>query len=334
MHIDPKSNLIFDEIVKLFKSKDKISCFLSDDYDKCSYQINLDKQSAHKLSFSFRCYEYQTIFAINGEEMLKKYYSDLIIEPKPIEPYNLTLSIDLKSLPSTESKDDAQKKQIKKQQLKIIKGYAEGLSRFRRNFYAAPFEKAFEGVKNGKAAPKSEHSCRSTERIWIIPGVDQVTVFFGISFEEGTDKSIAKLILYELEEARRQVKNAPSVTKMHEDRIPEALVNEFPNLKGQPLKFSNGLIGMTLFKHHIIPNYDKPADFLSGFRQYLHYHIHASKTYLHGRIRKKVSALKQQINLARFEDEGVKYVRSDKGDNVLEKDEKEEVLSPSKLIKK
>lgn len=25
---------------------------------------------------------------------------------------------------------------------------------------------------------------------------DQVTIFFGISFEEGTDKSIAKLILY------------------------------------------------------------------------------------------------------------------------------------------
>ena len=50
-----------------------------------------------------------------------------------------------------------------------------------------------------------------------------------------------------MEEARRQIKNAPSVTKMHEDRIPEALIQEFPSLKGQPMKFNNGLIGMSNF---------------------------------------------------------------------------------------
>lgn len=49
-----------------------------------------------------------------------------------------------------------------------------------------------------------------------------------------------------MEEARRQIKNAPSVTKMHEDRIPEALIQEFPNLKGQPMKFNNGLIGLSI----------------------------------------------------------------------------------------
>lgn len=32
---------------------------------------------------------------------------------------------------------------------------------------------------------------------------------------------------------------------MHEDRIPEALIQEFPSLKGQLLKFTNGLIGMS-----------------------------------------------------------------------------------------
>ena len=53
----------------------------------------------------------------------------------------------------------------------------------------------------------------------------------------------------------------------------------------------------------------------------MHYHIYASKTYLHGRLRKKVASLKQQLDQARFEDEGVKLFRTEKGDNAQEKDE-------------
>lgn len=54
-------------------------------------------------------------------------------------------------------------------QLEAIQKYAESLSRFRRNFFAAPFEKAFEGVKAGKAAPKCEYSCRLSEKVYLIP---------------------------------------------------------------------------------------------------------------------------------------------------------------------
>ena len=38
----------------------------------------------------------------------------------------------------------------------------------------------------------------------------------------------------------------------------------------------------------------------------MHYHIHANKTYLHGRIRKKVGNLNKQLNNAKFEKEIVK----------------------------
>ena len=85
------------------------------------------------------------------------------------------------------------------------------------------------------------------------------------------------------------------------------------------MNYDEFLINLALFKHHIIPNYDKPADFLQGFRQYLHYHIYASKTYLHGRLRKKVASLKGQLDLARYEEETVKLFRTDKGDNVFDK---------------
>jgi len=101
------------------------------------------------------------------------------------------------------------------------------------------------------------------------------------------------------------------------------------------MNYDEFLINLALFKHHIIPNYDKPADFLQGFRQYLHYHIYASKTYLHGRLRKKVASLKGQLDLARYEEETVKLFRTDKGDNVQDKDEDMSLLSTSgSIIKK
>jgi hypothetical protein len=87
------------------------------------------------------------------------------------------------------------------------------------------------------------------------------------------------------------VKNAPQVSKMFEDKVPETLIQEFPELKNVKLNLSNGLIGISkqhnnfynlkffihyltlfylslsaLFKAHIVPNYEKAAGFLQGFR--------------------------------------------------------------------
>ena len=49
-----------------------------------------------------------------------------------------------------------------------------------------------------------------------------------------------------MEESRRHVQNAPSVQKMHEDKIPELLTKEFANSKLLAKKYSNGLVGMSI----------------------------------------------------------------------------------------
>ena len=58
---------------------------------------------------------------------------------------------------------------------------------------------------------------------------------------------------------------------------------------------------------------DRSAHYLQSLRQYLHYHIQSSKTYLHSRIRKKVNLATRQINLAKFESDGIKIYRGRKG---------------------
>lgn len=49
------------------------------------------------------------------------------------------------------------------------------------------------------------------ETVYVVPEKDSVSVFFGVSFEDDVDKILAKLILDEMVEAKRHVKNAPSV---------------------------------------------------------------------------------------------------------------------------
>lgn len=75
---------------------------------------------------------------------------------------------------------------------------------------------------------------------------DKIAIFFAIHFDDLTEKTIAKLILQEMEESRRHVQNAPSIQKMHEDKIPEILTQEFPGSKLLQKKFSNGLIGLSI----------------------------------------------------------------------------------------
>ena len=52
-----------------------------------------------------------------------------------------------------------------------------------------------------------------------------MNIFFGVSFEDNVDKILAKLILDEMVEAKRHVKNAPQVGKTFDvEALPKILL--------------------------------------------------------------------------------------------------------------
>ena len=51
---------------------------------------------------------------------------------------------------------------------------------------------------------------------------------------------------------------------------------------------------------------EQPLTFLIGFRQYMHFHLHAMKVQLHASMRKKVDQIERVIKLARRDPEGTK----------------------------
>jgi len=280
------------------------------------------------LSISFSCPFYQEIFSIAGDHLLKTKYPDFQVLPS-LPGYDLTLMLPLDKLPpipaksKDESKEDYHKAQKGFNDKMAV--YAEAIAQFRRNFFASPWEKAFAAMNAGKIAEKMEYSQHDLERIWIIPGETQITTFYGLTFKETTDQCLVKLILNELEEAKRHVQNSPAVQKYVEGSIPDILKKEFPTSKAANLSYTNGYVSITLFKQHISPTFEKAATMLQGFREYLHFHICASKTYLHGRLRKRLSKMLKDLTQAKFEIEIKKIYRSMKEENtevVLQEEEK------------
>ena len=51
---------------------------------------------------------------------------------------------------------------------------------------------------------------------------------------------------------------------------------------------------------------EQPLAMLAGFRQYVQYHLHAMKTFLHSRMRERVECFERVINMAKRVKEGPK----------------------------
>ena len=139
----------------------------------------------------------------------------------------------------------------------------------------------------GNPANSYEIPYRADEKFWVISSKSEVTVHFSLQFDNITDKALARIFLLEFSDSKRYVKNPPSII-YHDNKFPESVLSVFPDASKE--KYSNGVISFTLFPGHFKGGMDQPISFLSGFRQFIHYHFHAIKASLHSRMRKRVDA--------------------------------------------
>jgi actin related protein 2/3 complex subunit 2 len=168
---------------------------------------------------------------------------------------------------------------------------------------AAPFEQAFDEFEHLKeeASKYTSESApqgvleggevraihyREEEAIYIKASYDCVTVIFSIIFRDETDRVFGKVFLQEFVDARRRaIQNAPQVL----------FKNEAPlELQGIPgLKEGKGEIGyitFVLFPRHLArQRREDVISHIQTFRDYFHYHIKASKAYIHSRMRRRTA---------------------------------------------
>ncbi|MCJ1479824.1 hypothetical protein MMC13_008510 [Lambiella insularis] len=290
------------------------------DFDGVTFHISTpETKSQILISLSVKCY--QELLQYGAQQVLEREYGKYIVNPEA--GYDFSILVDLEDLPAEqEAKDDLVRR----------------VSLLKRNAMAAPFERAFdefyklqeeagkftresapEGVAEGGEVMAIHY--REEEAIYIKASHDRVTVIFSTIFREETDRIFGKVFLQvrlrlclhflylgqrmtksqEFVDARRRaIQNAPQVLFRNE---PPLELQNVPGLASSS-KGEVGYVTFVLFPRHLTSQRrEESISHIQTFRDYFHYHIKASKAYIHSRMRRRTADFLQVLNRARPENE-------------------------------
>ncbi|CAG7963797.1 unnamed protein product [Penicillium salamii] len=287
------------------------------DFDGVTFHLSTpESKSKILISINVKCFK--ELVQYGAQEVLEREYGPYIVSPEP--GYDFSVQIDLENLPAEE---EARNDLIMK------------LALLKRNAMAAPFERAFDefnklaeeasqytsesapqGIKEGGEVMAIHY--REEEAIYIKANWDRVTVIFSTVFREETDRIFGKVFLQEFVDARRRVltlQNAPQVLFRNDPPLELAGVPGLSTKEGEVSYVTFGmarnistsisvLTRAVLFPRHLTAQrrYENISH-IQTFRDYFHYHIKASKAYIHTRMRKRTADFLQVLNRARPENE-------------------------------
>jgi len=270
------------------------------DFDGVTFHISTpETKTKIVVSLQIRCY--QDLVRYGAQDVLNREYGPYVVAPEP--GYDFSVEVDLENLPADkEGRDDLIRK----------------ISLLKRNAMAAPFEQAYQehyhlreeaakftseeapqGVREGGEV-KAVHY-REEEAIYVKASHDRVTVIFSTIFREETDRVFGKVFIQEFVDARRRaIQNAPQVLFRND---PPLELQDVPGVKNTGTG-EIGYVTFVLFPRHLTPQ--RMPDVISHiqtFRDYFHYHIKASKAYIHSRMRRRTADFLQVLRRARPDNE-------------------------------
>jgi actin related protein 2/3 complex subunit 2 len=215
------------------------------------------------------------ICSAGGQDVLERLFPGM--QTKAADGYQVAIQFDCDNLP------DPQK-------------FLNNVSDLRRVLVGGGLDRAFNALlsKTSDNLPVATIELRNGEPMFIVPSEAKIIVIFAIDFGDATDKALARVFMQEFVEAQRVVRNAPPVSFSKE---PPPILTSRVNYNYRP--DMAGFISFAVEERHVAgPGKEKAIGLLTGFRNYLHYHIKCSKTYLHMRMRKKVAGWMLVLNRA------------------------------------
>ncbi len=211
---------------------------------------------------------------MGSQAVIDRLYPNM--EVTPSDGYNLALQFDCDALPDPST-------------------FLLNISELRKNVMGGPLDRAFSALisKSSADAAPLVVEYRKNEAMFVCTSASKVVVIFLVDFADATDKAVAKVFLQEFVEAQRTVRTAPPVSYSKDP--PGELTRSTYASKTD----AAGFISFALEERHVTgAGKEKAITLLTGFRNYLHYHIKCSKTYLHMRMRKRVAGWMQVLNRA------------------------------------
>ncbi|OWZ09046.1 Actin-related protein [Phytophthora megakarya] len=249
------------------------------DFDDVQYDMSI---ADNLLTVSMAYPPYKTLEGLGATQMFAVTYPEFqLVAPKAGFDFSLQVNVDLITPANAAS-------------------FIQRISVLKRNIMGAPFEQCFEALQNGNASTLGpvQIPYRRNETIFVLPQADRIVIVYSVCFEDKTDQAIARVFLQEFVDTRRTVNNAPPVAF---GKDPPLELRGAPGLRNSPDLV--GYLSIAIFPTHVDTTEKriKAATLVQSLRNYLHYHIKASKTYLHIRMRKRVDLLLQVLNRARPE---------------------------------
>ncbi|CAH7677033.1 Arp2/3 complex, 34 kd subunit p34-Arc-domain-containing protein [Phakopsora pachyrhizi] len=266
------------------------------DFDGVRYHLSTpEKKSIILLSMAVRCWPQLESYGV--WDIMRREYGDWIC--KDVESdHDISLIFEIGKIPT----DPVER-------VNLIRSVAL----LKRNALATPFERAFSIQKTLESNPPKPDdpirdpnqdlmalNYRPEEAIYVIPNFDRVTVVFSTVFREDTDMVYGKVFLQEFVDARRRpaIQTAPQI--LYSNREPPREIN---HIQGLTASENMGYVTFVLFPRH----FSTPEAAFSTisriqlFRDYLHYHIKASKAYIHSRMRARTNEFLKILNRAKPE---------------------------------
>lgn len=214
---------------------------------------------------------------------------DLVIRIN-VEPHKLAYS--------KKSKDEGEQAKIeeaKKKLAEFAEKTAQKFGVFRSKFYSSPFEKMLTELKEKKTPSLMTINLNDKTKMHLLPMKDRVFLIYGLNFEQFTDVSLVKVLLQEVEESKRHVNACVSVTHYDETKeIPDYVVNV-----DKAKNYSNGLLVFMLMVEKLDKLRPKFPKFVF-LKDYIQFHIHSIKTFLHIRMTKKAKYLQDKLNACKI----------------------------------
>lgn len=214
--------------------------------------------------------------------------------------WNLVISIDVtpyKDAYMKKAPEDMKQKveQKRKELAEFAAKTADLFSRFRSKFYASVIDKMLVEIKGGKIPNKMIVNLNEKNKLHMLPQKDRVILLYGIHFEQYTDISLVRVLLQEMEDTKRHVRNCIDATHYEENsQIPDYIISE-----DKPKNYSNGLVVFNLFANKY-ENIKKKLHFFVFFKEYIQFHVHSIKTFLHIRMSKKAQFLQDKLNACKI----------------------------------
>ncbi|KAG9242970.1 Arp2/3 complex, 34 kd subunit p34-Arc-domain-containing protein [Calycina marina] len=301
LHLDYHNVLIQSILTERFSGAPPVNIDqVVSDFDGVIFHISTpETKSKILVSIQVKCYD--ELVTYGAQQVLEREYGQYIVEPE--SGYNFSVQVDLDNLPAE-----------KEARVELI----HKVALMKRNAMAAPFENAFDefhtlqeeaskftseeapqGIKEGGKVMAIHY--REEEAIYIKASHDRVTVIFSTIFREETDRVFGKVFIQEFVDARRRaIQNAPQVLFRTD---PPLELQGVPGVKDS----GNGEIGYVTFvifpRHLSKQRREEVISHIQTFRDYFHYHIKASKAYIHSRMRRRTADFLQVLRRARPENE-------------------------------